>query len=798
MKHFAHLANVLLGLVMLTACAAPAFADGGDKGQVTLTFMSMGKEVESREVSDDGLVGELPDVSEPGYNLIGWFDNTGQQIFNDTLVAELAGYTITAEWSIIKYDIVYKDGTNVIQGLRPSSYKVTDETVVLPTDAPKSGYIFKGWYDNIKLEGDPIEQFDATDCEDKMFYAKFAIFQPPSVSNVVARQRWPWNGLVDVDYEVGGTTEGLKVAIAFDEQGGLNRHWVATNFLAGAEPTLNPGRNRATWDTKADGVTNAVAEVQTTVNLVGNGSEKGRDLVRRTVIVAPMDSTSDSSGVMVNGKRYVLTNDLQGVVIDFSFGSGMDFAKVGDVVGIGLDPEKVKEYFGSVESLELVPGGAVKVVDPATGNKLDGLEVNADGSVMFFVTADQVVQGGSVKVHGEDETVVIDNINFFDIVPNGRVGIVATNAVSRASFRLDTREGPFESDGTEIVAYSSLWHGTPDSSVTILVNGEPLPGAQGLAGESNYVWKAVVNGTNVLTHMTSQSAAEPETAIFVVSGLNACLYAEIGWKYLQASGTYFAQLNVTCTNGLAAGVADLRFLFADRTGDDGSLLAALWNTPGRAPSGNTAEYDGVAYRYAALDASRIVSENVAVAYGVSDLGAEQIPVGERTIELYVQRRVVPETGNEGAAKVDDFVGWLCWETGGGMKAIPVVAGRSRAAALSSLASNASLSSLPGPRLLNAALAVGVVPGDGGEPYCRFSEFSVDGDAIRGRLEVGADGTRGALGPNARVALLGGDSPEGPLARLGEVDVAADGSFALPAPEGAQFFRIAIEIEEVLK
>ena len=31
----------------------------------------------------------------------------------------------------------------------------------------------------------------------------------PFVSNVVARQRWPWNGLVDVDYEVGGDPDDL-------------------------------------------------------------------------------------------------------------------------------------------------------------------------------------------------------------------------------------------------------------------------------------------------------------------------------------------------------------------------------------------------------------------------------------------------------------------------------------------------------------------------------------------------------------------------------------------------------------
>ena len=82
---------------------------------------------------------------------------------------------------------------------------------------------------------------------------------PPVVSNVVARQRWPWNGLVDVDYEVGGYTEGLEVRISFAKQGDEGRPRVATRFLAGTEPSAVPGRHRATWDAAADGAANFVA-----------------------------------------------------------------------------------------------------------------------------------------------------------------------------------------------------------------------------------------------------------------------------------------------------------------------------------------------------------------------------------------------------------------------------------------------------------------------------------------------------------------------------------------------------------
>ena len=139
---------------------------------VTLTFMSMGEKVKTREVSEDGMVGELPFVREQGYNLIGWFDNSGQQVFEDTEVVDLNSYTITAEWEAVVYSITYRDGAAILAGLQPSSYKVTDKSVVLPTDVPKSGYTFKGWYDNIGLEGDPVKEVDVKDCEDKVYYAK--------------------------------------------------------------------------------------------------------------------------------------------------------------------------------------------------------------------------------------------------------------------------------------------------------------------------------------------------------------------------------------------------------------------------------------------------------------------------------------------------------------------------------------------------------------------------------------------------------------------------------------------------
>ena len=76
---------------------------------------------------------------------------------------------------------------------------------------------------------------------------------------------------MDVDYEIDGHDSllaGLKVRIVFTEQGGAGRVWTAKTFLAGAEPSAAFGLHRATWDAKADGAADVVADVTVAVELV--------------------------------------------------------------------------------------------------------------------------------------------------------------------------------------------------------------------------------------------------------------------------------------------------------------------------------------------------------------------------------------------------------------------------------------------------------------------------------------------------------------------------------------------------
>jgi len=153
--------------------------------------------------------------------------------------------------------------------------------------------------------------------------------------------------------------------------------------------------------------------------------EKGDSIVSKTVILNPADpDPSDPKVVKINGNYYKLTNNPTGDPMDLRYNSGLDSARVGDVVAITLDPKKVKEYFGSSESLKIEANSDIKLINPATGEKVDELIVNPDGSVTVFVTADKVVQGGSIKVFGDNEMVIIDNINFYDPIPDTHIGYI--------------------------------------------------------------------------------------------------------------------------------------------------------------------------------------------------------------------------------------------------------------------------------------------------------------------------------------------------------------------------------------
>lgn len=92
------------------------------------------------------------------------------------------------------------------------------------------------------------------------------VFPAASVSDVTARQRYPWNGMVDIDYTITGSdTENTEIAVKVTDTD-TGKVYTPTNFLE-VPPTV-AGRHRITWSTEADGLNLIASNVTVTVSLL--------------------------------------------------------------------------------------------------------------------------------------------------------------------------------------------------------------------------------------------------------------------------------------------------------------------------------------------------------------------------------------------------------------------------------------------------------------------------------------------------------------------------------------------------
>jgi len=94
------------------------------------------------------------------------------------------------------------------------------------------------------------------------------------VQNVTARQRWPWNSLIDIDYEIASAAAGdafaIDVTATYD---GGTKTIVGRTYKS--DPVGAPGSNRLVWDFGADaaGVKAADLRVSVTASPLDDKSE---------------------------------------------------------------------------------------------------------------------------------------------------------------------------------------------------------------------------------------------------------------------------------------------------------------------------------------------------------------------------------------------------------------------------------------------------------------------------------------------------------------------------------------------
>lgn len=252
------------------------------------------------------------------------------------------------------------------------------------------------------------------------------------------------------------------------------------------------------------------------------------------------------------------------------------------------------------------------------------------------------------------------------------------------------------------------------------------------------------------------------------------LGATVSWSEDAAKGLAWARLTLAVTNGEAVAVRDVRYVFQDRAAQAVRLLSD------RALTGAGFE-PSATWRFVELSADDVAY--VALTNG-------QIAVwGEKQVGL------MRENGALGANEAAGYLGWVAWSAGGRMRFIPVGGGADVLAALGGVF-DAPLSV----EAANVALAFGkAARADGSDPVCAIAAFAIADGKIVGRVElIDGDGAANPPGGNVTATLLGTAVLADDFAPCGEVALAADGSFAVPVPEGMWFFRLRLEVVPLIR
>ena len=149
----------------------------------TVTLNAGGGTINSGNVTGYtyGVGATLPtagDMTYTGHTFKGWYDNenlTGSPVtaIGDT---ETGNKEYWAKWEANTYTVTLNAGDGTINSGNVTSYTY-GVGATLPTDVTRTGYTFKGWYDNEGLTGDPVTAIGNTETGNKEYWAKWEINQ---------------------------------------------------------------------------------------------------------------------------------------------------------------------------------------------------------------------------------------------------------------------------------------------------------------------------------------------------------------------------------------------------------------------------------------------------------------------------------------------------------------------------------------------------------------------------------------------------------------------------------------------
>ena len=299
-----------------------------------------------------------------------------------------------------------------------------------------------------------------------------------------------------------------------------------------------------------------------------------------------------------------------------------------------------------------------------------------------------------------------------------------------------------------------------------------------------------------------------------------CFGAELKWVFCSNTGTYFAQLKVTCLNasdGFSYKVGKMRYCFQDRV-EGSTLKLGLWDARknkalSKVPQVET--LDGQSYSYFPLVDPNPGAKNggwapsVSKSYGPADddpvmTAAERLS----TPEMRVYRRVNPSYHNEeivldGSAP-SAFVGWLVWDwkdaTGAARTSmIPVTAGEPKAG-YSLMLDTAPLDRPLSTGEMDERIAAGVAFDELTDVKLTITSFAIGTSGISGTLRTqnARTGRTGVPGVNAQIVLKAAATPDGSFGKAATATANPDGRFAFERPGKGTFFKLELHALPLLK
>ena len=215
-----------------------------------------GEEAFSREYDESYAYGELPSVTKTGHAFAGWYTAAegGEKV---EVGAQFDGSVskLYAHWTVNQYGVKFdKNGGEGTAGDLTVAYGD-----VVPMDGVafrKSGYRLAGWAtaaDGAAVYGQGGVMSNLT-AEANGSVQLYAVWEPTTVDLKSFRQRYPWNGFVDVECEVGA--EGRVGLLLIDEESGTN-FTAKTLFCQGGSVTnsalwMAEGLQKFIWDAGSD------------------------------------------------------------------------------------------------------------------------------------------------------------------------------------------------------------------------------------------------------------------------------------------------------------------------------------------------------------------------------------------------------------------------------------------------------------------------------------------------------------------------------------------------------------------